>query len=241
MPSADAGNPIVFQRDTANALEVEVELFGRGGSTSRAMLRAGAVRHSCASRREASLTAIDGKAIPDAWSLALARGVADPFLIGGIEELAQRDSAAVVARISRLVSGIPEDSASAPFRGLPVVVRDAWSFRLGDSTQVFVAIAMRSDNVESNPRAEAMVLVAEPDRSAADGRWRTGFSERMAGPEDRIEGMDLLAAFQVHGARPVVALVREGDGGVELEIVERQAPGVWAVRWSGLSMPCAGP
>ena len=134
----------------------------------------------------------------------------------------------------------PEDSISSPFRGLPIVVRGVWQFQLADSTMVVVAIAMRSLNVESNPRTQAMMLIAEPDRSSGDGRWRTAFSERVVGPEDRVEGMDLLAAFQVRGGRAAVALAREGDAGLQLEIVERTAPGVWAVRWSSSALPCAG-
>jgi hypothetical protein len=36
-----------------------------------------------------------------------------------------------------------------------------------------------------------------------------------------------------------VALVREGDAGLQVEIVERTAPGVWIVRWSSSALPCA--
>jgi hypothetical protein len=103
---------------------------------------------------------------------------------------------------------------------------------------IAIAVAMRSLNVESNPRAEAITLIAELSPSSSGGEWRTAFSERAAGPEDRIEGMDLLAAFQVRGARPAVAFVREGDFGLQLEIVERTAPGVWTLRWSSAALPC---
>ena len=97
---------------------------------------------------------------------------------------------------------------------------------------------MRSVNVESNPRAQAITLIAEPDPSSTNGQWRTVFSERFAGPEDRIEGVDLLAAFQLRSALPAVALVREGDDGLQLDIIERSAPGVWTVRWSSAALPC---
>ena len=167
--------------------------------------------------------------------------MATPFGIDGVAELLPRDSAATVARISRLVSAIPEDSNSAAFRGLPIVVRDAWRFQLADSTVVAVAIAAQSLNVESNPRVQAITLIAEPDPSAGAGQWRTAFSERTAGPEDRVEGMDLLAAFQLHGSTPAVALVREGDAGLQIQIVERTAPGVWRVHWTSAALPCAQP
>jgi hypothetical protein len=238
-PSLDGGAPVLFVRDTASSADIEVELFSHDDHTSRATLRPGTAIHSCAWRRNASITAGEGRAMPNSWSLGLSPGIATPYGIDGAGELLPRDSAALVARISRLVSAIAEDSSSAPFRGLPIVVRDAWRFQLGDSTAVVVAIAMRSLNVESNPRAQAIALIAEPDPSSSPGQWRTVYTELVAGPEDRIEGMDLLAAFQIRGARPAVALVREGDAGLQLEIVERTAPGIWSVRWSSLALPCA--
>jgi hypothetical protein len=51
--------------------------------------------------------------------------------------------------------------------------------------------------------------------------------------------MDLLAAFLLHGSKPAVALVREGDAGLQVEIVERSSPGEWMLRWSSAVLPCA--
>jgi hypothetical protein len=236
-PSLDAGSPISFVGDTAANGDLPAELFNHDDQVLKATLRPGPAIASCAWRRNASLTMSDGRAAPNSWALALTPGIATPLGVDGIEELLPRDSAATVARINRLVSAIPEDSASAPYRGLPIVVRDAWHFSLSDSTTITVAIAMRSLNVESNPRAQAIALIAEPDPSAP-GQWRTVFWERVAGPEDRVEGMDLLAAFQLRGAKPAVALVREADAGVQVEIVERASPGRWTVRWSSAALPC---
>jgi hypothetical protein len=85
------------------------------------------------------------------------------------------------------------------------------------------------------------MLIAEPDPSLGAGRWRTAYWERVAGPEDRVEGMDFLAAFRLHGTTPAVALVREGDAGLQVEIVERRSPGTWTVRWTSAALPCAKP
>jgi len=238
-PSLDGGLPVMFARDTASTADVDVELFSHEDRTTKATLRPGSAIRPCAWRRTASVTTKDGRAAGNEWALALSPGIATPFGIEAVAELTARDSAAIVARVSRLVSAIPEDSASAAFRGLPIVVRDAWRFRLADSTLVAVAIAMRSVNVESNPRAEAITVIAEPDSSTGAGQWRTSFSERVAGPEDRIEGMDLLAAFEMKGKRPAVALVRESDAGLQVEVVERTAPGTWKVRWTSSALPCA--
>jgi hypothetical protein len=238
-PSLDAGTPVSFVRDTANNADLPAELFNHDDHVLKATLHPGIATKSCVWRRNASLTMSDGRAAPNSWALALSPGIATPLGVDGIEDLLPRDSAATVTRINRLVSAIPDDSTSGPYRGLPIVVRDAWHFTLADSTTIAVAIAMRSLNVESNPRVQAVMLIAEPDPSAAAGEWRTAFWERVAGPEDRVEGMDLLAAFLLHGAKPAVAFVREGDAGLQVEIVERASPGVWTVRWSSAALPCA--
>lgn len=240
-PSLDGGTPVLFVRDTSATAERVIELFNHDDHTTEATLRPGTVMRSCAWRRNASIVAADGRSVPGGWSLALAPGIATPIGIDGVGELLPRDSAATVARVSRLVSAIPEDSSSAPFRGLPIVVRDAWRFQLADSTTILVAIAMRSLNVESNPRAQASILIAEPEPASNPVQWRTAFWETVAGPEDRVEGMDLLAALQLHGSKPAVAIVREGDAGLQVEIVERTAPGIWSVHWSSASLPCANP
>lgn len=240
-PSLDAGTPVSFVRDTANTAELPVDLFTHDAGVSNATLRPGTTIRSCAWRRNASLTPRDARSTGNTWALALSPGIAIPVGVDGIEDLTPRDSAATVARISLLVSAIPEDSSSGPYRGLPIVVRDVWRFTLTDSTTVSVAIATRSLNVESNPRAQAITLIAEPDPSSGPGHWRTVYWERVAGPEDRVEGMDLLAAFRLHDATPAVALVREGDAGLQVEIVERRSPGTWIVRWTSAALPCVNP
>lgn len=240
-PSLDSGTPVLFVRDTANGADLPVELFTHDDRVSNATLRPGATIRSCAWRRNATLTTRDTHDAPNSWALALSPGIAVPVGVDGIEDLTPRDSAVVVARISLLVSAIPEDSSSGPYRGLPIVVRDAWRFTLPDSTAISVALATRSLNVESNPRAQAIMLIAEPDPSLGAGHWRTAYWERVAGPEDRVEGMDLLAAFRLHGVTPAVALVREGDAGLQVEVVERRSPGTWTVRWTSATLPCAKP
>jgi len=240
-PSLDTGTPVSFSSDTSNMGAVRVELFSHDDHTTTATLRAGTPIRACPWRRNASLTTASGPVSSNSWALALAPGIATPFGVDGVEDLSPRDSAATVARISRLVSGLPEDSASAPYHGLPIVVRDAWRFTLADSTPIAVAVATRSLDVESNPRAQAITLIAEPDSSSGAGRWRTVYWERVAGPEDRVEGMDLLAALRLHDATPAVALVREGTAGLQIEIVQRRSPGVWTVRWTSARMPCATP
>jgi hypothetical protein len=241
-PSLDGAAPVAFLRDSAGVADLDVELLNHDDRASRGTLHPRATDRTCAWRRAATLTTGDGHAVAaNSWSLALAPGIAAPFGVDGIAELTPRDSAALVARISRLVSAIPEDSLSSQFHGLPVVVRDAWRVRLADSLTITVAIAARSLNIESNPSAESTTLIAEPDSSAGAGELRTAYWERESGPEDRVEGADLLAAFQLRRGPAAMALVRGGDGGPQVEIVERASRGAWQLRWSTATLPCAQP
>jgi hypothetical protein len=195
-------------------------------------------RHSCAWERAGVLAGTAGQPSTAVWSLALAPGVATPIAIDGISELLPRDSVALATRIHRHVSAVPDDSASGPFRGLPIVVRDAWLFRLEDSSMVAIAVAIRSLNVESNPRTEVTTIIVEHAPAWGAEDWRTGYVQRSAGPEDRVEGADLLAAFRLQGERTAVAFAREGEKGLQVDIVERTAPATWLVRWSSGALPC---
>ena len=238
-PSIQNGTPVLFLNDTANTAELAVELFTHEGQTTRATLRPLAHRHQCAWERGAVLLPDADQSLPVAWLLALAPGVATPIAIDGIGDLLPRDSAALAVRIHRLVSALPDDSVSAPFRGLPILVRDAWRFQLEEGGTAVVAVAMRALNVESNPRAEVTTILMEPDTAAGTDAWRPGFARRDAGPEDRVEGTDLLAAVRLRSGRSAVALAREGENGLQVDIVERAEPGSWHVRWSSAALPCA--
>jgi hypothetical protein len=120
------------------------------------------------------------------------------------------------------------------------VVRDAWRLQLpDDTTLIAVAVAARTLNVESNPRSEVVTIIAESDSLADATAWRAVFVRRDAGPEDRIEGSDLLAALRLRNKHAAVALLREDETGSQVEIVERIAPGSWRLRWSSAALACA--
>ena len=237
-PSVETGAPTLFVRDTAGTGDIEVELFSHDAQTLRARFRPGGRLHACPWERGAELSLADSQPSPPVWSLALAPGTATPVGIDGVGEMLPRDSAIFVARISRSVSALPDDSLSQPFRGLPIVIRDAWRLQLPGDTAIVVAIATRTLNVESNPRTEAVTIILEPDPANPAAMWRTVFSRRDAGPEDRVEGADLLAALRLTGGNAAVALVRDSESGLQVEIVERPAPGVWRIRWSSAALSC---
>jgi hypothetical protein len=244
-PAMETGAPIVFTRDTATTSgALDVDLFNHDAQSSRATLTLGALRPastastaSCLVRRDGAIAGGTGTA-PVVWSLALATGRATSLGIDALGDLAPKDSVRVAATVSRLVGALPDDSAAAPFRGLPIVVRDAWRAMLPDSTPIIVAVAIRTLNIESSPRAQVVTLIAEPDRSSGADAWRTVFARRAAGPEDQVEGADLLAALRLSAGPVIVALVRERETGLEVEFVERLAPGAWRVRWSTATPSC---
>lgn len=238
-PSAESGMPVVFLRDSANAADIEVELFSHEGRTTPAILKVREHRRSCAWERNGMLGESAGGELASAWSLALTPGTGTPVSIDAVSDLLPRDSATLVAQIHRQVSAIADDSVSGPFRGLPIVVRDAFFFRLVDSSRVVVAVATRSLNVESNPSLEITTVIMEESPEPGGNEWRTGFAHRAAGPEDRVVGADLLAVFRLKSGRMAVALATQEDRNLQLDVIERTAPGKWHVRWSTSGLPCS--
>ncbi len=240
-PSLESGAPVIVVGDSTAQGDVPVELFNHDVHTVNATVHLGARAGGCAYVRTGSVStteAPNSSKTPLVWSLALSPGAAQPLFIDGIGELAPRDSSALAVRLRKIIGTLPDDSASAPFRGLPVVLRDAWRVDLADGTAIAVGLATRSTNVESNPRAQLTVLIAESDSTGGTGSWRLGYSRRDAGPEDRAEGTDLLAAVTLKNGHPAIAFVRDGDRGIQIEIVERTAPAVWRLRWSSASTDC---
>ncbi len=234
--SASAGSMLLI-RDESNGADVDVELFTHDDRVLRASMRPGAAL-GCGWARAVTLQ----NAAPGtntSWALALAPGVALPMAVDAIGDLTPRDSSELAARVSRLVNALSGDSTIAPFRGLPVVVRDAWTATLPDGTPVVVAVAMRSLNVESNPRAEIITVVAEPESPVPGAAWRSAFTRRDAGPEDRVEGADLLSAVLLGGKVPVLAMLRETEHGPAVDFIERVSPAAWRLRWTTASLPCA--
>lgn len=237
-PAIENATPLLFVPDTTSTTDFDVELFTHDAQVTRATMSQVTPRRGCAWERTAVLSAPAEQGVRHTWSLALAPGAATAIAVEGVGELLPRDSAALVARFHRLVNALPDDSLSAPFRGLAIVVRDAWQIHAGDGTTVALAVATRTLNVESNPRSEVTTMIIEPDSAAGPDAWRTVFARRDSGPEDRVEGADLLAALRLRDGRTAVALVRENEQGLQLDIVERTAPARWRLRWSSASLPC---
>lgn len=236
--AVETGLPVVYMSDSTRVGTVHAELFGHDTQVVHAAFQVEARASDCAWKRAARLMVVSPGAQSAPWSLALSPGIGQPIAVEAIGEFIPRDSSGFAILVSRLVSALPDDSISAPFRGLPVVVRDAWRFKLSGGVSVAVAVAMRSVNVESNPRAEMVTIIAELDPVLNGGAWHDTWSRRDAGPEDRIEGADLLAALRLRNGHAMIVFVHEGERGPQLEFVERAAPGLWRTRWSSAALSC---
>lgn len=152
--------------------------------------------------------------------------------------LAPRDSSRLAIRLARTADGLPGDTLVADFRGLPVVIRDAWRFVPATGDTVYVAIASRRLPMESSPLEEQLTLIARPDpvgatRDALAASWFA----RSAGAEDSLETRDPVLAYRTPGGELGLLMVRDTDGEPVLEMLMRDA-GRWTRRWFGPAARC---
>jgi hypothetical protein len=234
--SMDRGVPVIFVRDTTTTSARAVALYSHDATLQAGTLAPGAPLRGCARERSATVETPAAPGLP-AWSLALEPGVATPLAIDGLDDLVPRDSTAALVRLRRVVGTLPEDSTTQLFRGLPIVVRDAWRVTIADATPVWIGIATRTLGTESNPRIELVTFIAEAESTGSDA-LRMAWWQRESGPEDRLVGADLLAAFSLRGARPVLAMSRASDRGDQLDFIDRVGPGSWRLRWSSRALGC---
>ena len=172
---------------------------------------------------------------PRAWRVALPVGVAVPIALDSIEALPARDSAMLAASLTRLASGLVEDSSS-PFRGLPFRVTRVFATR-GVAEAFVLGELVRRVPQEDRPLEERLfVVVATP--SADTKGWRVVWHERTSGREEEVIATEPLAAVQLGTpSRAVVFLGRDDGSGTAVALLER-ANGRWRVRWESPVTGC---
>lgn len=155
-----------------------------------------------------------------------------------LTSLAPRDSSRLAIRLARTADGLPGDTVVADFRGLPVVIRDAWRLVAGEGDTTYVAIASRRLPMESSPLEEQLTLLARPDAIGAtrDALAASWFA-RSAGPEDSLETRDPVLAYRTPDGALWLLMVRESNGEPVLESLQREG-GRWRRRWFGLAPRC---
>jgi hypothetical protein len=174
----------------------------------------------------------------DAWSIGQ---VDDSIVVLPLErltELAPRDSARLVARLARTADGLPGDTAVADFRGLPVVVRDAWLFVPAADDSTYIAIASRRLPMESSPLEEQLTLLASPDTLSGSGRALVArWFARSAGMEDSLETRDPVLVYRSPDGLLQLLMLRETSAEPDVEVLVR-LDGHWRRRWIGTLASC---
>lgn len=158
--------------------------------------------------------------------------------LDALQRLPPRDSARYMARLARNADALSADTTVADFRGLPVVVRDAWRVVPMEGDTIYIAITARRLPMESNPLEEQVTLFAAPAATPTvrDALTTTWFA-RTAGSEDSLETRDPLLAFAVADGRLRVVLLRETALGPRIELLAR-SDGGWTLRWEGVVARC---
>lgn len=172
---------------------------------------------------------------PRAWRVALPEGVAVSISLDSIEALPSRDSAMLAASLTRLASGLVEDSSS-PFRGLPFRVTRVFVTR-GVADAFALGELVRRVPQEDRPLEERLFVVVATPSSDAKG-WRIVWHERTSGREEEVIATEPLAAVLVGTPRHAVVFLGRDDGsGTAVALLER-ANGRWRVRWESPVTGC---
>lgn len=219
-PNSDGA--VLFRRDTSRT-PTGVHVIGFD-STSTAVTVRDVTPLPCATR--ARMRMLNE---PRGWSLALDEAHAHPVLIDALEDLPVADSQRVVVRIQRILNALPDSASAMEFRGLPVVVRDAWLVRLPTGPLV-IARAARLRNVEASAHEELRFVVIEGDQAT--------FVARVAGEEESVESWDLLSVL-ISDGRPVLVIAREGVRTLQVELVKQTVRGSWRPLWRTDALTCA--
>lgn len=176
--------------------------------------------------------------VGDAWAMDQVDDTLAVLTLQRLTDLAARDSARLAARLARTADALPGDTLVADFRGLPVVVREAWLLvpESGDTT--YVGIASRRLPMESTPLEEQLTLLAVPDSArganrALIARWFA----RSAGMEDSLETRDPVLAYRAPDGSLRLLLLRETGAEPRMEMLVRIDDN-WRRQWMGTVPAC---
>jgi hypothetical protein len=221
----------------AAAAEGRVDLFSRSGQVGTARFTvegAPRVEAGCTAWPVARL-AVDAGSTVAPWTAAFAVGRVTAIPFDSIEGLASRDSARLASDLTRLASGLADDT-SRTFRGLPFVVLRAWRTRGLDSAFIVATLARRV-NQEDDPKEERLVMVVDAIGERVT-TWTVAWHERAAGHEEELVVAEPLLAFRNVGASDVRLLFGRDDGvALGAAVLARGTTG-WRVLWESAVAGC---
>jgi hypothetical protein len=214
-----------------------IELFARSGTVGMARLTvegASRVDDGCTAWPVARLAVDAGVAVVP-WTAAFVVGRVTAIPLDSIEGLAPRDSARLASDLTRLASGLADDTSST-FRGLPFVVLRAWRTH-GLDTAFIVATLARRVNQEDDPKEERLVIVVDALGDNAKA-WTVAWHERAAGHEEDLVVAEPLLAFRNVGVSDVRLLFGRDDGvALGAAVLSRGKTG-WRVLWESAVAGC---
>jgi len=235
---ADLGGALVVPSDTENlALVLYPVTAGAQGAAGASLTLVSSSGDTV--RRQVGLEAQDSlhcgdatiarlaRATPLSWSVGIQSAAATPLRTDSMDALRAADSVFYSAEMARLASAVSAEQASR-FTGLPFTLATLRRFRI-DGREVVVSQVVRRVNQEADPLEERTMIVAE--RSAAAAEFTAVHSGRSDGNEDNTDHFDLLAALRT-ARGTILVLAREKPTGTIFDILERDADGVWRVKWS---------
>ena len=209
-------------------LEESATLFRLDGSVATARIALSSTTEGC----------VDGVLQPapaSGWGFGFVGRPPTVIRVDSLRGMSQGDSAALTPEVFRLASRIP-NAVGGRFAGLPFSLIDMWRARMPDGAVILVATTKRQINQEDSPLEERTLIVAEGDSS---GNLAVVFSSRSTGPEETVEGNELLGIVAFPG-RPEIQLIVAHNFGEEnsYSIIERGKRGSWTLRWASRRFSC---
>jgi hypothetical protein len=192
------------------------------------------VRVSLSSGSEGCMDGALDPAPASSWGVGFVGRAPKGIQVDSMRSISRKDSAALAPVIFRLASGIPNDPGGR-FAGLPFSLVDLWRVRMPDGATVVVATTRRQINQEDSPLEERTLLVAEADQS---GSSTLGYSSRATGPEETVEGSELLAVVTFDDRNVELAFSHDFGEESSYSLVERTGPMKWTRRWTSRRFNC---
>ncbi|MGH7711340.1 MAG: hypothetical protein ACREOG_08645 [Gemmatimonadaceae bacterium] len=171
------------------------------------------------------------------WVLGLRAGRARGIALTALDRLQGRDSTTLVISLTRLASQAPNDTSTA-FRGLPYVVRSAYTATLADSQALVLGELVRRVNIEASPHEERTLIIAEKAASTPTAPYALAFSERQSGDEESVPTTELTALVLLRDGTYAAFGARDySDGGIYLMFARGQRPH-WRLQWQSAYAGC---
>lgn len=232
-PSSDRG--LVVAADSLapdledGDLEQHASLVRLDGTIATALV-------TLSSGSEGCVDAALSPAPPAPWSVGFLGGSPTAVRVDSIRSISRQDSLRLTPIVFRLASSVP-NSPGGRFAGLPFALVDLWRLRAADGRMIVVATTRRQINQEDSPLEERTLIVAEGDSTGTE--FSLTHSSRSSGPEETVEGAELLAVVSF-AARREMEFVLSHDFGDETSysIVERRARDSWKTLWASRRFTC---